>query len=91
MNLRKQLVAVFACRNDGTRLYVKLLQNLDIKKGVAILNYLIKNSKYTPGIKIDSIINYLDKNIKLINLTKKFTEERYSTLHIWNSKKLIKN
>ena len=45
MKFKKKLVAVLACRNDGTRLYGKPLQNLDIKKGVTILDYLIKNLK----------------------------------------------
>jgi spore coat polysaccharide biosynthesis protein SpsF len=42
---KKKLIAVLACRNDGTRLYGKPLQNLDVKKGLTILDYLIDNLK----------------------------------------------
>ena len=43
--MKRKLVAVLACRNGGSRLYGKPLQNLDVKKKVNILNYLIKNIK----------------------------------------------
>ena len=43
----KKLVACLACRNQGTRLYGKPLQNLDIKKRLTVLEYMI-----------DSIQNY---------------------------------
>ena len=36
----RKLVACLACRNEGTRLYGKPLQNLDIKKNITIKNYL---------------------------------------------------
>lgn len=38
----RKLVACLACRNQGTRLYGKPLQNLDIKEGLSILEYMIK-------------------------------------------------
>ena len=44
--MKRKLVAVLACRNGGSRLYGKPLQNLDVKKKVNILNYLIKNINY---------------------------------------------
>lgn len=37
----RKLVAALACRNEGSRLYAKPLQNLDIKKGVTILDHMI--------------------------------------------------
>jgi spore coat polysaccharide biosynthesis protein SpsF len=37
----KKLVATLACRNAGSRLYGKPLQNLDIDKGVTILDNII--------------------------------------------------
>ena len=37
----KKLVAALACRNQGSRLYGKPLQNLDIEKGVIILDNII--------------------------------------------------
>jgi spore coat polysaccharide biosynthesis protein SpsF len=39
----RKLVACLACRNQGTRLYGKPLQNLDIEKGLTILEYMIKS------------------------------------------------
>jgi spore coat polysaccharide biosynthesis protein SpsF len=37
----RKLVVALACRNPGTRLYGKPLQNLDIEKGVTILDNII--------------------------------------------------
>ena len=37
----RKLVACLACRNQGTRLYGKPLQNLDIEKRVTVLEYMI--------------------------------------------------
>jgi spore coat polysaccharide biosynthesis protein SpsF len=37
----RKMVAALACRNPGTRLYGKPLQNLDIEKGVTILDNII--------------------------------------------------
>lgn len=39
--MRRKLVAALACRNQGTRLYGKPLQNLDIEKGVRIIDCII--------------------------------------------------
>ena len=36
-----KLVATLACRNSGSRLYGKPLQNLDIKEGVTVLDYIV--------------------------------------------------
>jgi spore coat polysaccharide biosynthesis protein SpsF len=43
--MKRKLVAALACRNQGTRLYGKPLQNLDIDKGITILDYMIKSLK----------------------------------------------
>lgn len=43
--MERKLVAALACRNQGTRLYGKPLQNLDIKKGLTILDYMIQSIK----------------------------------------------
>ena len=40
-----KLAAVLACRNQSSRLYAKPLQNLDVKKGVSILDYMIAQLK----------------------------------------------
>lgn len=37
----RKLVACLACRNQGTRLYGKPLQNLDIEKRLSVLEYMI--------------------------------------------------
>ena len=39
----RSLVAVIACRNNGSRLYGKPLQNLDVSKGWTILDQVIAN------------------------------------------------
>lgn len=41
----RKLVACLACRNQGSRLYGKPLQNLDIEKGLTILDYIIASLK----------------------------------------------
>lgn len=43
--MKRKLVAALACRNQGTRLYGKPLQNLDIDKGLTILDYMINSIK----------------------------------------------
>ncbi len=40
--MKRKLVAALACRNQGSRLYGKPLQNLDIEKGISILEYMIQ-------------------------------------------------
>ncbi len=37
----KKLVAALACRNQGTRLYGKPIQNLDIENGTRIIDNVI--------------------------------------------------
>ena len=39
--MKKKLVAALACRNQGTRLYGKPIQNLDIENGITILDNVI--------------------------------------------------
>tara|TARA_B100001250_G_scaffold149451_1_gene128025 strand:+ start:22953 stop:23705 length:753 start_codon:yes stop_codon:yes gene_type:complete len=39
--MKRKLVAALACRNQGSRLYGKPIQNLDIKNGVRIIDNLI--------------------------------------------------
>ena len=43
--MRRKLVAALACRNQGSRLYGKPLQNLDVKKGVTIIDNIIDHLK----------------------------------------------
>lgn len=46
----RKLVAALACRNEGSRLYGKPLQNLDVKAGTTILHHMIELLKTTPAI-----------------------------------------
>ena len=39
--MKRKLIAAVACRNTGSRLYGKPLQNLDISKGIRIIDYII--------------------------------------------------
>ena len=49
-----KLAAVIACRNKSSQLYGKPLQNLDVKSGITILDYMIKQLKMHSVV--DSII-----------------------------------
>ena len=49
-----KLAAVIACRNKSSRLYGKPLQNLDVKSGITILDYMIKQLKMHSVV--DSIV-----------------------------------
>ena len=79
----------FKCQKIITnKKYVRkdLRLTVDYPEDLILCREIYQNLNHeAPGIKIDSIINFLDKNIKLIDLTKKFTEEGYSTMHIWKS------
>lgn len=46
----RKLVACLACRNQGTRLYGKPLQNLDIDKSISILDYIISAIRTFPPV-----------------------------------------
>jgi len=50
----KKLVAALACRNKGSRLYGKPLQNLDIDSGITILDNIVNCLKQVKSI--DSIV-----------------------------------
>ena len=43
--MKKKLVAVLACRNNGSRLYAKPLQNLSINPPINILKMIIETLK----------------------------------------------
>lgn len=42
MNVDRKLVAALACRNTGSRLYGKPVQNLDVCRGVRIIDHIIE-------------------------------------------------
>ena len=50
----RKLVAALACRNKGSRLYGKPLQNLDIDQGISVMDNIVACLKTMPMI--DSII-----------------------------------
>ncbi len=76
--MRKKLVAALACRNQGTRLYGKPIQNLDIDEGVRIIDNVISCLQsvksieevvlgISEGIENEIFINVAkEKNIKYI-------------------------
>jgi spore coat polysaccharide biosynthesis protein SpsF len=65
----RKLVACLACRNEGTRLFGKPLQNLDIKNSISILDYMIMAIKTYQSISSivlavsESIANSIYKNV----------------------------
>lgn len=48
--MQRKLIAALPCRNNGSRLYGKPLQNLDIEQGITILDYMISYLKHMPII-----------------------------------------
>ena len=54
---KRKLVAVLACRNTGSRLYGKPLQNLDVNKNYTILDNIIKCLKKKKNNKRDRFSN----------------------------------
>jgi spore coat polysaccharide biosynthesis protein SpsF len=60
--MSRRLVAALACRNSGSRLYGKPVQNLDIHEGYRIIDYIIDSLK---SIKcIDQIILAISEGIE---------------------------
>ena len=52
--MERKLVAALACRNKGSRLYGKPLQNLDVKGEIRIIDHIIDHLKQIEII--DSIV-----------------------------------
>ena len=48
--MKRKLIVALACRNTGSRLYGKPLQNLDIEKGISILDNIINCLKQIQAI-----------------------------------------
>ena len=46
----RRLIAALACRNEGSRLYGKPLQNLDVKLGITILDHMVDLIRTIPVI-----------------------------------------
>jgi len=70
---KRKLAAVLACRNTGSRLYGKPLQNLDIKNNYSILDNIIKCLKKNKQIKeIILAISNGNDNLNYLNYAKKY-------------------
>lgn len=70
---KRKLVAVLACRNTGSRLYGKPLQNLDVNKNYTILDNIIKCLKKKKIIKeIVLAISRGKDNLNYLNYAKKY-------------------
>lgn len=52
--MKRRLVAALACRNQGARLYAKPLQNLDVARGIRILDNIVDCLRSLP--EIDEVI-----------------------------------
>lgn len=50
----RRLVAALACRMQGSRLYGKPLQNLDVEKGISVLEHMVQLIQTIPAI--DTIV-----------------------------------
>lgn len=60
--MTRRLVAAIACRNQGSRLYGKPVQNLDVEKGVRILDNIIDCLRTIPCI--DEIVLGISEGIE---------------------------
>jgi spore coat polysaccharide biosynthesis protein SpsF len=60
--MNRKLIAALACRNQGSRLYGKPLQNLDIDKGVCILDNIIQSLKMTNSV--DEIVLGISEGVE---------------------------
>lgn len=60
--MNRHLVAAIACRNQGSRLYGKPLQNLDVQRGVRILDNIVDCLRTIPSI--DEIVLGISEGIE---------------------------
>lgn len=80
---KRRLVAALACRNQGSRLYGKPLQNLDIKDGVSILDNIVGCLKSIPVV--DEIVLGISEGVD--NEVFKDVAKRYGIKHIVGDQK----
>lgn len=68
----RKLVAVLACRNTGSRLYGKPMQNLDVNRKITILDHIIACLKSIPAIS-DIVLAIADgpENLGFVKVAKK--------------------
>lgn len=81
--MKKKLVCVLACRNQGSRLYGKPLQNLDFKKRIRVIDFLINRIKKIRSIDdiVLAISNTID-NKEYIDISKS-----HSIKHIFGNER----
>jgi spore coat polysaccharide biosynthesis protein SpsF len=60
--MRKKLVAALACRNQGSRLYGKPVQNLDEVNGIRIIDNIISCLESIPSI--DEIVLGISEGVE---------------------------
>lgn len=60
--MKRKLVAALACRNQGSRLYGKPIQNLDVEKGIRIIDNIIDCLKSIHSI--DSIVLGISEGVE---------------------------
>lgn len=71
--MNRKLVAALACRNQGSRLYGKPIQNLDVEKGIRIIDNIIDCLKSIHSI--DSIVLGIAEGVEN-EVFKKIAEEK---------------
>ena len=59
--MSRKLVAALACRNNGSRLYGKPMQNLDVEKGIRIIDHIIDHLESISCI--DEIVLGISKGV----------------------------
>ena len=74
--MKRKLVAALACRNQGSRLYGKPLQNLDVKEGITIIDNILDNLKKINVI--DEIVLGISEGIENEIYTKIASEKNIS-------------
>ena len=82
----RKLVAALACRNAGSRLYGKPLQNLDIENGVSVLQYMVNWIKTVPEINI--IVLGISEGIDNLNYIE-FSKENNLTYIIGDERDVL--
>ena len=60
--MKRRLVAALACRNQGSRLYGKPLQNLDVSQGFCILDNILQSLKMTSCV--DEIVLGISEGVE---------------------------
>ena len=70
--MKRKLICALACRNQGSRLYGKPLQNLHVKKNIRVIDHIIKRIKKIAFIdEIVLAISDNKDNFEYFNIAKK--------------------